>query len=218
MIAKSATLLRHVAMVALVTAVQVANASGQSIELRGRAVDPQGAPVAGLEVLLHRVAGGSGANIARDTTGEDGSFRLTAEGPAPDSAVFFAAARYRNELFVGEFVRPPFDAGMSYTLVVGGQPFSMDSPLPVSPTTSAQPAPTPSSSWILLLVPVLVLAGVVYAVATRSSRPTRYRRLLIRLAAFDEDAAAAAVDGDGASPDEAARRERERIMERLLSP
>jgi len=180
-------------------------------------VDPQGAPMAGLEVLMHRVAGGSGANIARDTTAEDGSFTLTAEGPVQDSAVYFAAARYRNELFVGEFVRPPFDAGVSYTLVVGGQPFSLDSPLPVAPA-AAPSAPAPSSSWLPLLAPVLALAGVIYAAATRSSRPPRHRRLLIRLAAFDEEAAAANSDGDGAPPDEAAQRERERIMEQLLSP
>jgi hypothetical protein len=216
MIAKSAAILRCLFLVVAAMAVHAAGVAAQSVELRGRAVDPQGAPVAGLEVLLHRVAGGSGANIARDTTGEDGSFTLTAEGPSPDSAVFFAAARYRNELFVGEFVRPPFDAGMSYTLVVGGQPFSMDSPLPVAPG-SAPSIPAPSSSWILLLVPVLALGAVVYAAVTRSGRPTRHRRLLIRLAAFDEDAAAAG-SGAGSAEDEAAKRERERIMEQLLSP
>lgn len=188
----------------------------QTVSLRGRAVDPQGAPVAGLEVLLHRVAGGSGANVARDTTAEDGSFILTAENAAQDSAVFFAAARYRNELFVGEFVRPPFDPASSYTLVVGGQPFSLDSPLPIGNSPAPATQSPGRSSWILLLVPVGALAAVVYAGATRSSRPPRHRRLLIRLAAFDEDRAAA-VDSGGGPTNETASRERERIMEQLLS-
>jgi hypothetical protein len=68
----------------------------------------------------------------------------------------------------------------------------------------------------MLIVPVAALAAVAYAGATRSSRPPRHRRLLIRLAAFDEDAAVA--DRDGVPLDEATRRERERIMEQLLSP
>lgn len=75
--------------------------------LRGRVVlGPDSTPVSGVAVALHRIAGGSGAVVDRDTTDEDGRFRL--RGAArPDSAgeLYLAATRYEGVLYFGQVYR-----------------------------------------------------------------------------------------------------------------
>ncbi|NIQ56401.1 MAG: hypothetical protein GWN85_23900, partial [Gemmatimonadetes bacterium] len=56
-------------------------------ELAGVALGPDGEPLAGVPVVLHRVGGGSGAFVATDTTTEEGGFQFAL---AADSAVYFA--------------------------------------------------------------------------------------------------------------------------------
>jgi hypothetical protein len=181
-----------------------APAFAQSATLQGRAVDADGRPVANLEVLMHRVAGGSGANVARDTTDDAGAFTLTAPTTPDDSAVYFAATRYRDELFVGAFVRLPFASDPEYRLEVGGQPFSLAGP--ATPTGPIATSPvSPRRRW-LAAVPLLGLAMFAAAAGLRAARPPAHRRLLLRLAVLDEDQSG---EDDG--------RERERIMEQLLA-
>jgi hypothetical protein len=182
-----------------------------STTLRGRAVDPQGQPVGNAEVVLHRVGSSGGARVAVDTTDADGNFSLSTAETADSSAVYFAATRQNENLYVGEFVRPPLEQASPYELLVGGQPFSMDTPVPTNPPASSVPAvATPSSRrFLLFLVPFLGLVGVA-AWLLAHARPAGQRRLFIRMAVLDEEAGP-----NGLGPAE--QRERDRILERLLA-
>jgi hypothetical protein len=76
-------------------------------EVRGVALDPQGEPLPGVVVALHRVGDmGAGANVASATTDEDGRFHFQVE--EPDSALYFAAMRYGGSMYIG----PPAMAGV----------------------------------------------------------------------------------------------------------
>jgi hypothetical protein len=198
------------ATAALLTLAVGAPLAAQDVTLRGRAVDPAGIPMAGIEVLLHRVAGGSGASVAVDTTDAAGVFALTTSDQAADSAVYFAASRQDGNLYIGPFVRAPFDGGASYSLVVGGQPFSMGTPPTADPAVPAATPPSRPRSWLFALAPLVALIAVAGIAARRAVRPSTERSMLIRLAVLDEEA-------DGSEMDAATRRERERIIERLTS-
>ena len=183
------------------------SATAQNITLEGRATDPAGEPMAGLEVLMHRVDGGGGARLASAMTDSAGHFRLTAETVDDTAAIYFAAARYEGQLFIGPFVKAPFEDTEPYVLEVGGQPVDLGAPLP-SAMPPVTPAPGPRR-WALLLLPAIGLLGAGAWVVARSARPPERRRLLIRLAALEEQIAA-----DG--PDPSLDRERARLTERLL--
>lgn len=67
---------------------------------------PDSAPVGGVEVALHRIAGETGGVVDRDTTGVDGGFRLRGAAPADTgSELYLAATRYRGELYFGRAYR-----------------------------------------------------------------------------------------------------------------
>jgi hypothetical protein len=80
-------------------------AAGQ--EVQGVALDPDGDPLPGVVVALHRIGDmGSGANVASVTTDEAGRFRFEVE--VADSALYFAAMRYADAMYIG----PPAMAGV----------------------------------------------------------------------------------------------------------
>lgn len=193
---------------ALLVAVLAAQATAQDrVVLQGRAIDPEGRPVAGAEIVLHRVGGGGGTRLATDTSDADGAFALIA-AEAPDTAsVYFAATRREGQLFVGPFVRPPFDDA-PYELTVGGQPFTMDTPVPATAMPPAVRAPS-NRRGALILLPVLgLIVAAAFALSRLGGRPER--RLLLQLAVIDEEAGSAPL-----TPER--QRERDRIVERLLS-
>jgi len=192
---------------ALLIALIPGAAAAQVLTLAGRAVDAAGAPLAGIEVLMHRVDGAGGARLASATTDDQGAFSLTAEVVDDTAAVYFAATRFEGQLFIGPFVRAPFDDSVPYVLVVGGEPVDLGAPLPTA-MPPVSPAPGPRR-WALLLLPLTGLVGVGVWVLSRAGKPPERRRLLIRLASLDEQIAA-----EGSDPQ--LDRERERIAERLL--
>jgi len=178
-----------------------------SITITGRAISPQGGPVAGLEVLLHRVNAAGGAQLGSVTTDSTGAFSLTAQADPDTSAVYFAAARFNEELYIGPFVREP-DGSEPYMLVVGGEPVQLGAPIPTSMPPVA-PGGSPRRQ-LLILLPMLGLLGVAAWAMIQAARPPTRRRALIRLAALDEQ-----IGELGGDPQ--LESERERIMERLLT-
>lgn len=168
--------------------VPCAPAVAQEHVLSGHALDGDDRPVAGLEVMLHRVTPDGGATIARDTTGADGRFTLSAAGGA-DDPVYFVAARHDGQLQIGPMLRAPFPES-GYVLRVGGSPVG---------------APARDRRKAGLVVGILAVLGLAVAWLVR---PPARRRLLLRLAQIEEARAA------GADPAGDAR-ERGRILTQL---
>jgi hypothetical protein len=167
--------------------VPFAPAAGQESVLAGRALDAGERPVAGLEVMLHRVTPAGGATIARDTTAADGGFTLRAEA-SDDDPVYFVAARFEGQIQIGPMLRMPFPES-GYVLRVGAP--------------SGPPAPAAGrAAWIVGVLAVLGMA-IVFGV-----RPPSRRRLLLQLARLEEARAAGIDDG-------ARARQRARIRTRL---
>lgn len=180
----------------------------QQVTIAGRAIDPQGQPMVGIEVLLHRVDGSGGASLGSAPTDSAGAFSISAEAVADTAAVYFAAARLEGQLYIGPFVRDP-DGSSPYILTVGGEPVALG---PVGPTAGMPPV-SPGDSprrQLLVLLPLIGLIGVAGWALARGARPPARRRTLVRIAEIDE---AIAADGD----DPRLASEREQLMERLLA-
>jgi 5-hydroxyisourate hydrolase-like protein (transthyretin family) len=181
----------------------------ESAVIAGRVLDQEGKPVAGLEVLLHRVAGQQGDRIGTAVSAPDGTFRFPLTEAPTAGAVYFATVRFEGEVFIGAFLEPPFEADKPYDVVVGGEPISFEAmTMPAGGGTGAPAAPQRSRKWALAIVPLLAVVGAAIAslLARRGQRQRRH--LLIRLAVLEEEAAA-----QGES--EGLRQERARILEEL---
>jgi len=184
----------------------------QELVVSGRIIGPDNNPVPGHRVVLHRVDAGGGATIAETFSEGDGRFELRAEAVADDEAVLFVAARYDEELYIG----PPFRAGdvaaAEQFIQVGIPELSASAmmeqdgglPMPMQRRTEQ------SRTWLLVLIPLLGVAGVaVYALIPRGRVP-HDRALLIRVAELDER-----MDAAPDAHRQAMGEERERLMAEL---
>jgi hypothetical protein len=160
----------------------------QELVVTGRIIGPDHAPLAQQRVVLHRVDATGGATIAETLSDSAGGFVLRADAEPDTSAVLFVAARYVDgELYIG----PPFragdaDAGDQF-IQVGIPELSATALMEQgqAPLMPARP-PAGSRSWLLVLIPLLGVAGVVvYALVPRGKIPPE-RALLIRVAELDE--------------------------------
>lgn len=176
----------------LVSAAPLPAQETDSIRVTGRVIDAAGAPVAGHEVLLHRVADGAGATIAVDTTDDDGAFTLAAGGLTPATeAAHFVAARYEGELYIGAPFRSAVPEGAGYTVQVGVPGTSASALLGNGQTRSSsgvavESEPFPYRMWLLLIIPLLVVALAAGYMLTRQRGPLRRRRTLLAIAELDE--------------------------------
>jgi hypothetical protein len=186
-----ASLRRWLGLVVIVAGLgPAARVAAQERVLTGRALDAGNEPVAGLEVMLHRVTSEGGATVARDTTDPEGAFELSAASET-DDPVYFVATRYEGEIQIGPMLRAPFpDSG--YVLRVGGGASAA-----VDPTR-----PDPRKAIVIVGALAVLGLGMAYVV-----RPPARRRLLLRLAQIEEARAA----GEPA----AHAGERRRILTRL---
>jgi hypothetical protein len=211
------TMIRLAVAVACTTVLLPAGpAVGQQGEIMvaGMAVGPDNEPLAGQRVVLHRVDAGGGATIAEAETDPDGSFVMSAPATADTSALYFVAARYEGELYIG----PPFRAdqasaadqliqvgvpGMSATALLEDAQGGFGAAMP-----SGRPAT--ARNWLLLIIPLVGVAGVaLFMLVPRSSIPED-RRLLIQVAELDERMTTAPQ-----AQRETLAAEREQIMARL---
>jgi hypothetical protein len=189
-------------------------------EVRGVALDPDGDPLPGVVVALHRIGDmGSGANVASVTTDEAGRFRFEVE--VADSALYFAAMRYADAMYIG----PPAMAGVErvedYILraepsAEAGAVASALSRQPGMGTGGGMPGvaaqapgvgPTGQGGADLALIVVALLAlaaaGLFITTAPRYRR-RRTRDTLVEVATLDNRLA------EGALPEERAELERRR--------
>lgn len=188
-------------LIALLLSAAVHAVPAAAQELTGVAIGPDGQPISGAPVALHRVGGGSGAFVGSDTTGPEGEFRFELQ---PDSAVYFAALRYSGRMYIGPTVRPGTVPIADYVLrvdpaneagaVASGMAGQAQAP---PPRTSAPPAD--SDAGALLLVGLLALAAAAaFFFAAPRYRHRRTREALIELAALENALADATEEDDTA--------------------
>jgi hypothetical protein len=178
-------------------AVHAARAQGGA--LQGQVVGPDG-PVSGLAVALHRVTPEGGANIDEATTDDEGRFTFTVDITPADSAVYFAAVRMDDQLYVGTPIREVPTGPYVIQVGPGAASVPMGGAGPLNGATGAAPQRDGSNTGTLavfLLIGLGILGVVVYAMRhTLGGGPDRRRELLVELAELEEALA------DGALGDE----------------
>lgn len=185
-----ALLMWILALAAAATGTQPTLAQAVPGMLDGQVIGPDGGPVAGQIVVLHRVAGGSGATVAEDTSDAEGRFTLRFE-PAPDeaAATYFVASRWEGELYIGPPFRTPIDTAGDYTMQVGVPGTSASTLLgtaPQRPPSVTVAEPFPYRTWLFLIIPLVVMALAAGYLLTRGRGRLRRRQLLLEIARLDE--------------------------------
>lgn len=171
-----------------------AAAQQADVSAAGRVLGPDGTPLPGQDVVLHRVDAAGGATIAETVSDADGAFSMTAAATADTSAVFFVAARHAGELYIGPPFKPGMPGTMDQQIQVGVPGMSASAMLAQDGGTALPPTgtrPVTSRTWLLLLVPLLGVAAVALSVIIPRRRIPEDRALLIRVARLDETAATA---------------------------
>jgi hypothetical protein len=184
---------RLVLSLAWVAAFAVASTlAAQTVTLEGRLLDGSGSPLPAELVVLHAVISGTGGElVGRDSADAEGRFRFEVV-PSAD-AVYFAALRRGDTLYVGPPVRLPEELPEVYLLVV-----SPESALTMGPASSgtgpgfAPPPPRRVAAgrgtfpWLIGLL-AAVGAWLAYRrYATRRDPDEERRWLLVELAELDE--------------------------------
>ena len=187
--------------------------AAQELAVRGRVLGPDNSPLAAQHVVLHRVDASGGATVAQATTDATGRYELRVTASADTGAVYFVAARYQEELYIGPPFKPAAGSITEQMLQVG-VPGTSAEQLMRGEQGGAQPGgrPATSRSWMLLLIPLAGVAAVaLYALVPRA-RISPDRALLIRVAELDERLGSA-TDAQRT----AIREERARLIAQLRS-
>lgn len=184
------------ARVALLTtaafAVALAPGLAAAQQLSGVAQGPEGQPLSGLPVVLHRVGGGGGAFVATDTTTPEGRFQFPL-GEA-DSAIYFVALRYDGRMYIGPAVEGGGEAVSGYVVRVepGSEAGAVASALSGQRTTTRPASPAArtesvsSDAGAFILVGLLALAaGAAFVMAAPRYRHRTTRDALIELATVE---------------------------------
>lgn len=192
-------MMRYIQLFLLLVLGSAAPAAAQVTDsVRGQLIDRDGAPLADQRVLLHRVVGNAGANIAEARTAADGRFAVAVDSADNAEAVYFLAARWEGELYIGEAFRAPVGAtehvlqvgvpGTSASALIDGTaPGPPMGGLPQGgPPVGAGGRPATGTSWLLFAIPAISLLGVVayFVLRGRVAVPER-RRLLAEVAELD---------------------------------
>jgi hypothetical protein len=194
-------------------------------EVRGVAVGPQGEPLADVVVALHRIGDmGAGANVASTTTDQDGRFQF--DVTAADSALYFAAMRYDERLYIG----PPAMAGIErvtgYVLAadpaaeagavasaLARPPGAMAGGAAQAPRTGATgQGGSGAALWLAALL--ALTAAAVFIITAPRYRRRRTREALVEIATLENELASGVETGERS---EIVRR-RDQLRERLAPP
>ena|SRR5690349_2723552 len=176
----------------------------QTTPVRGRVVGPDGAPLPGQGVVLHRVDASTGVTVATGVSDSNGSFQL--DVPVADASgdgVFFLAARYSDgELYLGDAFRAPFDTAAQHVVRVGVAETSARNLV-----TGGEPPQEDPAAWLLYALPLAAIVGFAGVHAMRTGRIPARRRTLAEIARLDEE--------NAASNDAAYRARRAELLARL---
>ncbi len=173
------------AMLGLLVSIPLGAQEVEPPTLRGRVIDPQGQPVAGIVVAVHRVSEvGGGGEVGRAATAEDGAFDVPLD--TSEDGIYFAATRYEGALYMGGMFRELDEVTSDYVIVVGQNAVAGGGPAVVPP-----PDPGPGATWPVLLV-LGVVGGVFVLLPLMPKRRRHFavRSLLLELAELEERGAA----------------------------
>ena len=157
--------------------------------VRGIVHGPDGAPLAGQAVVLHRVTGSAGVTVASDSSDADGSFRLHVQDADADvDAVYFLASRYNGELYIGDAFKAPFDSTVLRAVRVGTPETSARNLVTDAAREIMPPAPPPPdpTRWLLWILPVLAITALAVTTMIGRGRVPERRRALHAIAQLDE--------------------------------
>lgn len=158
-------------------------------ELAGVALGPAEEPLAGVPVVLHQVGGGGGAFVSTDTTDAEGGFRFELDGDG--GAIYFAALRYDDGVYIGPAVEAGGEPVTGYILRVepgseaGAVASALSGPGPVPTAARPTQAARTSSSDLgaIMLVALLAIgAAAAFVIAAPRYRRRRTREAMVRLA------------------------------------
>src|SRR5436190_19395993 len=89
----------------------------QQATFKGRVLTTGSLPAAGVTVSLHRVTRAGGAETTETQSAADGSFTFRIPPQNPDSdAVFFVAARFKDQLYLGKPFKQPIPGADDYVI------------------------------------------------------------------------------------------------------
>lgn len=181
---------------AVAAALVLVPGAGSAQEVQGVAVGPHGEPLGDVVVALHRIGDAGGANVASATTDADGRFRF--EVQVPDSALYFAAMRYSDRMYIGPpamagvervtdyvlAVDPAAEAGAVASVLSGDMGRGLQAP----PAQAPSAAPTGSSAgdaalWIVGLL--ALTAAALFMMTAPRHRRRRTRDALLELATVE---------------------------------
>jgi hypothetical protein len=184
--------------------------NAQELVIRGRVVGPDNAGIAEQRVVLHRVDESGGFTIAETLSGEGGAFELRAAATTDTTGVYFVAARYDDELYIGPPFRPGDSMAADQVIQVGIPAMSATAMMNDSPLGPMPAQQDTSRTWLLVIVPLVGVLGVAaYALIPRTSIPDD-RALLIRVAEIDEE-----METSSGDDLEELREERDDLMAQL---
>lgn len=192
-------------------------------QMDGRALGPDGAPLEGVPVALHRVGGMGGSSVATAVTDAEGRFRFDIR--VADSAVYFAAMRYDDRMYIGPPARggservvdyviradPSAEAGRVASDLAGSGPAGMPPSAGQGAAGGAGGAAGGDAGALALVALLGVAAAAVFLTTAPRYRRRQTREALIELAALENRLAAPEFEGDRAE----AERRRDRIRDRL---
>lgn len=185
------------------------SAFAQQSRITGRVLDKDGMPVRDVEVILHAITEQKGTELDRDTSNADGSFQVDSGSLDPD-AVYFVAVVWRNELYMGRLMRPPFRRDQEYVVRLGVDPVNLD-PEAALPAVRAEPAGNDRKAGAaVIIIAGFVIGGLIYF--WKTSRPLARRRWLVELARLEDELTA---DPD---PRGVLTRRKEELRKRLKAP
>ncbi|NIP78201.1 MAG: hypothetical protein GWM90_02960 [Gemmatimonadetes bacterium] len=194
-------------------------APGAAQEIAGMAVGPEGEPLAGVPVVLHRVGEGGGAFVATDTAGPDGTFHFAIE--SPDSAIYFAVVRYEGRMYVGPAAQAGAEPVTGYVLRVEpaaeagavGAALSGRAPAmpPARPASRTGDAASNDIGAIVLVALLGLSTATAFLVAAPRYRRRRTREALVEIAGIDRRLDDPEFDGDRAD----LRQRRDALREQL---
>lgn len=197
-------------------------------QVDGVALGPDGAPLPDVTVALHRVGGTGGASVASATTDDAGRFQFVIE--VRDSAVYFAAMRYGERMYIGPAIpgggadvegyelraEPGSEAGVvagalsgtGMSGMTGGASGGMGAAV-------AQPGGGSSDAGAYWLVAILALAAAAVFVTTAPGyRRRRTRDALIELATVENQMASGVAGEERQQLEERRARLRGRLAPR----